>query len=73
MGMANVPSHVRLVDDEITALKLTIGREAPARAARRLGVDRHTMLRAVAGYGIRSGTATQIRLALLASSREPRP
>jgi hypothetical protein len=63
-----------LAESEISALRRAIGTDPATRAAARLGVDRHTLLRAVAGYTVRTGTACQIRLALaLAAKQEPTP
>ena len=63
-----------LAPSEIAALRRAIGSEPAARAAQRLGIDRHTLLRAVAGYTIRSGTRCQLRMALnLAAKQEPQP
>ena len=73
--MANVPDP-KLAESEISELRRAIGSDPPARAAARLGIDRHTLIRAVAGYGIRTGTACHIRLALLGATTttpEPRP
>jgi hypothetical protein len=70
--MANVPSTA-LVRSEIAALRRAIGSDPPARAAARLGIDRHTMLRAVSGYPVRTGTACQIRLALASIDTTVRP
>ena len=71
--MANVTAAT-LTPSEIAALRRAIGSDPAARAAARLGIDRHTLLRAVAGYTVRTGTACQIRLALALNTRpEPQP
>ena len=63
-----------LAASEIAALRRAIGSDPATRAAARLGIDRHTLLRAVAGYAIRTGTACQLRLALrLVAAQERQP
>jgi hypothetical protein len=53
-----------LAPNEIEALRQAIGTEPAARAAKRLGVDRHTLLRAAAGYAVRAGSRCQLKLTL---------
>ena len=72
--MAKV-TEASLEPDEIEALRRAIGGDPAVRAAQRLGLDRHTMLRAVAGYGLTSGSKLQLRLAIASavsgSAQEP--
>jgi len=63
-----------LRQSEIAAIRRVIGSDPPSRAAVRLGIDRHTLLRAVAGYDLRAGSACQLRLIVgMADGQEPRP
>ena len=59
---------------EIANLRRAIGTDSTFAASRRLGIAVHTLTRALAGVGLRTGTTCQIRMALdLAAQREPRP
>ena len=63
-----------LTATEIATLRRAIGSEPAARAARRLHLDRHTMLRALAGScGLRAGSLALIRMVLALNPGEPTP
>jgi hypothetical protein len=49
---------------EIAALRRAVGADSVFAASKRLGISPHTLERALAGVGLRKGTALQILLAL---------
>ena len=57
---------------ETAALRRAVGTDSTFAAARRLGIAAHTLTRALAGVGLRTGSACQIRLALAATDGQER-
>ena len=70
--MSNRQLAAPLAPTEISALRRAVGTDSTFAAARRLGIAAHTLTRALAGFGLRTGSACQIRLALMAAQQEPR-
>lgn len=68
--MRHSDSDLTLTESERRALRAMFDAEGEIGVAQRLGCDRHTLVRALAGLRLRRGSALLVRLALRAGEED---